>query len=359
MSIEATNEDTLPAGTAISIKEHEDEKNEDEIIEKLTKAIEEHNEHDDPSKKEDPSQKEIIERLRKAIEKHETSLVQKIIDVCLNDYKPYSMLIVVKVLPQLAVQYPYILSEFLEKCAYIKVPPKFKFRVSIFDTSYEKFFVSTSNKASYTDCYIPLPGLFNGPFEELVYLHSTETFQSPVFDAIVMRLRRAFFGWEIFVGFASSVLPVVIVSREFSNNLASPELQSLSVLFIWIFIALQLRVIESIGIFMAATDILTVALMNSAYEETYKNARAAWVMQVAEFMIDYTYLIPKGLWLESSDHPYIIYKAFTSKVVEQSKKNNVQTLDEMKDEITKEFRQILSAELKKFAEQLKATNHSR
>ncbi|CAG8605152.1 3667_t:CDS:2 [Ambispora leptoticha] len=468
--------------------------------------------------------------LIEAIKNRKATRVQSIIDNCIQNYDPESMLIVVEALPLLAVQYPKILSYFLKKCHYIESPPGLTDcldtsiikRRSLLDNTKIKTYDVKRNKNSYltTKCYIPLPGLFtrkNGcsPFDKLAYLHSIEAFQSPVFEAIVMQKLRVysdmhsailvyyiihfslfvavisntnntdtrneslmisslFFGsftilsigiraivklikflsyskdemplrvyffktWDTFVGLAASFLPVATVSLEYRNHTASPELKSLSILFMWIFLVLQLRLIKGVGIFLSviqtiltkikwlllflifvlfafahsfmvllsetlpdngkntftsfaqsfknvwlmllndytsllpwtsnhlldflvmafsfSTTIVTlnilIALMNNAYEETYKNANTVWIIRLAEFIVDLEYSYnPSRLDrfedLQPKEPSYIVYTALKSNKIVKRPVIKVEDTTKLKDEKIKEFRETHFAEPQKF-----------
>jgi hypothetical protein len=147
------------------------------------------------------------------------------------------------------------------------------------------------------------------PFSELAFSRSFEAFQTPIFEAIVMYKRNDFiniyslfillyiiyfclfvaaistttsnpassrklmiaslffgslwayfrfivsmsniyFSSTTFVGLLSLVLPFITGSIQLSNYTAPPELRSLSILFLWFFIFLQLRIFKGVGIFI-------------------------------------------------------------------------------------------------------------
>ncbi|CAB4376574.1 unnamed protein product [Rhizophagus irregularis] len=142
------------------------------------------------------------------------------------------------------------------------------------------------------------------------------------------------------------------------DNVAPPELQSLSVLSLWIFVAAQLRVFKDPNftsfdnslknvwsmflcdydslkqwtdnrlvdiykiIFSFSTTIILmnilIAILSDTYEETINYARTVWVIKRAEIIIDIelSWMIPS----ERQNRNYfpwsIIYEAFTEDVDE-------------------------------------------
>ncbi|CAG8761303.1 2486_t:CDS:2 [Gigaspora margarita] len=321
----------------------------------------------------------------------------------------YFMSELVEELAELANVHPDILSEFLKKCVNLRLPPELakalkeketrksskmngtfecvmKFgTVKVLDTSirplnlFTRIFGRSKPKTKY---YLPLPGLFNkstslrnlsqsklSTFEELASLRSIEICQSPVFEAIIIqrksflidRLYSGMFLYHVtlrrtiskslntFVTLASKFFPLITVILEFYNKTAPPELRTLSILFLWWFIAIQLRYIKEVGIFIAnlppdnkdipntfinfgkslknvwlmlqgdyislapwsdhsILDTLRIALMNNAYERTYKHARAVWTAYIAEVIADF------GFSVNGDNDPfnnvsYIVYEA--------------------------------------------------
>ncbi|CAG8627774.1 14052_t:CDS:2 [Dentiscutata erythropus] len=375
----------------------------------------------------------------------------------------YLMSEIVEDLPGLASHHPDLLSEFLKKCTYLKLPPELekalkekktfknskktetfecimKFgTVKILDTSirpskniFDRIFGKSKrrpkNKILYAIACI---------FERLATLRSVEICQSPVFEAIIIQrksylidglysgmllyhfiyftlfalvlyttkhfatgnrnlmIASLFFGsltiaysfyqiyytyiryllfhkkkfrrtiaksMDTFIILASKFLPLITVILEFHNNSAPMELRALSVLFLWAFMALQLRYIKEVGIFIAnlppdnndipntfinfgkslknvwlmlqgdysslspwtdnpLLDILRnifsfmtsliilnilIALMNNAYERTYKHARAVWVAYIAEIIADFGFSANSNDTLDSVS--YIVYE---------------------------------------------------
>ncbi|RIB24773.1 hypothetical protein C2G38_2031593 [Gigaspora rosea] len=170
--------------------------------------------------------------------------------------------------------------------------------------------------------------------------------------------------WNTFVILASKFFPLTTVILEFYNKTAPPELRALSILFLWWFIAIQLRYIKEVGIFIANLtpdnkDIpntfinfgrslknvwlmlqgdysslapwsnnvildtlrstfafittlvilnILIALMNNAYERTYKHARAVWTAYIAEVIADFGFSI-NGDYDPFNNVSYIIYEA--------------------------------------------------
>ncbi|CAG8675664.1 11792_t:CDS:2 [Dentiscutata erythropus] len=296
---------------------------------------------------------DALEKLTNAIKSHDTCSVQEAVNNCLRSERSEDMSALVDKLPQLAIQYPEILEELLEKFSYKKLPEnwKIKWKGCFINTSSKK--VNKHEITNSPNYYIYLPHLFAhpkrgnsledllkfifirkfSPFEELAYLRSIETFRSPIFESIVMYMYHntdllifylikfiyyfihfilfvsviintssatagnknliisslffglimlliwftecaAYFrilyymnikninsyrsyifkGWDVIVGLAASVLPVVTLSLELHNNYAPPELRSLSIFFMWIFIILQFRFFENVGIFIAVFE---------------------------------------------------------------------------------------------------------
>ena len=60
-----------------------------------------------------------------------------------------------------------------------------------------------------------------------------------------------FKAFTTYIDLIAFVLPVITGLLEQGNNSASPQLQSLSILSLWIFIIAQFRVFKGIGIFIA------------------------------------------------------------------------------------------------------------
>ncbi|RIB24774.1 hypothetical protein C2G38_2167613 [Gigaspora rosea] len=365
----------------------------------------------------------------------------------------YFMSELVEELPELANVHPDILSEFLKKCANLRLPPELakalkeketrksskmngtfecvmKFgTVKVLDASiwplnlFTRIFGRSKPKTKY---YLPLPGLFNksasfsnlsrsklSTFEELASLRSIEIFQSPVFEAIIIQrksflidrlysgmflyhvvyfilftivlhttrnsdtgnktllIANLFFGsltiiysfyqtyfsfiryllfhkktlrrtisksLNTFVTLASKFFPLITVFLEFYNKTAPPELRTLSILFLWWFIAIQLhlppdnkdipntfinfgRSLKNVWLMLQGDysslapwstngilDTLRIALMNNAYERTYKHARAVWTAYIAEVIADF------GFSVNGDNDPfnnvsYIVYEA--------------------------------------------------
>ncbi|GBC52321.2 hypothetical protein GLOIN_2v1486087 [Rhizophagus irregularis DAOM 181602=DAOM 197198] len=320
--------------------------------------------------------------LIKAIKMHKTSLTQQIIDYCWhqcsNKDEPGFMSVVVDVLPQLATQYPHMLSTLLKQLTFAKIPTSWEINKPKKDKSsyknlwthkldgsisfginedYETNDMMNGISCLTTYCYVPLPGLCHysnvtklnnpnfsklciyiitylfldvrelSPFAKLTLLQSFEAFQSKPFEAIVT------FKWNAFA--RTYVLPVIAGSQINS----SPELRSISILFLWIYFVAQLRVFKGIGIFIA------VALMNNTYKKIYKNARTAWVMQRAEVIVNIEILLIHyfncKLFYGDCFPWSIIYKALTEEVDEWSKeKGNIQTTDEVTNEMKNEINKI-------------------
>ncbi|PKY31879.1 hypothetical protein RhiirB3_449710 [Rhizophagus irregularis] len=467
--------------------------------------------------------------LIKAIKMHKTSLTQQIIDYCWhqcsNKDEPGFMSVVVDVLPQLATQYPHMLSTLLKQLTFAKIPTSWEINKPKKDKSsyknlwthkldgsisfginedYETDDMMNGISCLTTYCYVPLPGLCHysnvtklnnpnfsklciyiitylfldvrelSPFAKLTLLQSFEAFQSKPFEAIVTFKWNAFarsyflvflfYYLAYFILFAAAihtnnsysesfmitayilgvflailwiiravnfttyieliayVLPVIAGSQINS----SPELRSISILFLWIYFVAQLRVFKGIGIFIAVythifikirwllllitlillafahplmvlssetpnsgmkfyqslknawlmllndyssldsqtenylSDILKItfsfsttiiifniliALMNNTYKKIYKNARTAWVMQRAEVIVNIEILLihyfNRKLFYGDCFPWSIIYKALTEEVDEWSKeKGNIQTTDEVTNEMKNEINKI-------------------
>uniref|UniRef100_U9U7W3 Uncharacterized protein n=1 Tax=Rhizophagus irregularis (strain DAOM 181602 / DAOM 197198 / MUCL 43194) TaxID=747089 RepID=U9U7W3_RHIID len=122
--------------------------------------------------------------LIKAIKMHKTSLTQQIIDYCWhqcsNKDEPGFMSVVVDVLPQLATQYPHMLSTLLKQLTFAKIPTSWEINKPKKDKSsyknlwthkldgsisfginedYETNDMMNGISCLTTYCYVPLPGL--------------------------------------------------------------------------------------------------------------------------------------------------------------------------------------------------------
>jgi hypothetical protein len=65
---------------------------------------------------------------------------------------------------------------------------------------------------------------------------------------------RFFTVFATYVELAAFVLPIITGSLKHGDNVAPPELQSLSVLSLWIFVVAQLRVFNGIGVIIAGKN---------------------------------------------------------------------------------------------------------
>ncbi|CAG8508723.1 3885_t:CDS:1, partial [Acaulospora colombiana] len=172
--------------------------------------------------KDDEYPKILTYCLGKAIEADHIPLMQQIIGECCRKNTIESMSVITRVLPQLALRYPNILSYALEKSAY-------KFGGSI--RGPDTFDTRDPDNIRFPDYVAVLPGLFNRPklkinvqeklkasylqkiiestilefflhdlscFQKLAFYRSAETFKSPIFDAIVMYMYREKNIWIIF-----------------------------------------------------------------------------------------------------------------------------------------------------------------
>ncbi|PKY13070.1 hypothetical protein RhiirB3_424810 [Rhizophagus irregularis] len=126
--------------------------------------------------------------------------IQQLLDYCMyhciHDGQPGFMSIVIDALPELARHYPKILDKLMKQCTCVKIPPIiWKLKPEKYDSIHENLW-------------------------------------GDKFDAFI--------------------LPVITRSLKHGDNVAPSELQSLSVLSLWIFIAAQLRVFKGIGVIIAA-----------------------------------------------------------------------------------------------------------
>lgn len=65
---------------------------------------------------------------------------------------------------------------------------------------------------------------------------------------------RFFTVFATYIELAAFILPVITGSLKHGDNVAPSELQSLSVLSLWIFVAAQLRVFKGIGVIIAGKN---------------------------------------------------------------------------------------------------------
>ncbi|CAG8552795.1 9919_t:CDS:2 [Ambispora leptoticha] len=97
---------------------------------------------------------------------------------------------------------------------------------------------------------------------------------------------------------------------------------------------------------------ILIALMNNAYEETYKNAHTMWITLLADFIVDLEYSFDPSRFycfedLQPKEPSYIIYTVKSNEVAE-GPVSKIENITKLKDEKAKEFRQTPFAEPQKF-----------
>ncbi|GES72818.1 hypothetical protein GLOIN_2v1771895 [Rhizophagus clarus] len=221
---------------------------------------------------------------------------------------------------------------------------------------------------------------------------------------------RFFTVFATYVEFAAFALPVITGSLKHGGNVAPPELQSLSVFSLWIFIVAQLCVVfKEIGIIIADSDNsntftsfgssldnvwsmvlgdydslkpwtnnvlviiytiifsfstaiilvnILIAILNDIYEETNNYANTVWVIRRAEIIVDIelSWMIPS----ERQNRDYfpwsIIYEASTEDVDEWSKRFNTPIQCEIKDDMKGEIAKLkddMKGEIAKLKDEMK------
>ncbi|CAG8503655.1 hypothetical protein GLOIN_2v1771895 [Rhizophagus irregularis DAOM 181602=DAOM 197198] len=164
--------------------------------------------------------------------------IQQLLDYCMyhciHDGQPGFMSIVIDALPELARHYPKILDKLMKQCTCVKIPPIiWKLKPEKYDSIHENLW-------------------------------------GDKFDAFI--------------------LPVITGSLKHGDNVAPSELQSLSVLSLWIFVAAQLRVFKGIGVIIAAfilfafANSLMILLLEDPNFTSFDNSlKNVWSM----FLCDY------------------------------------------------------------------------
>ncbi|CAG8749588.1 7074_t:CDS:2, partial [Rhizophagus irregularis] len=258
--------------------------------------------------------------LIKAIKMHKTSLTQQIIDYCWhqcsNKDEPGFMSVVVDVLPQLATQYPHMLSTLLKQLTFAKIPTSWEINKPKKDkSSYKNLWthkldgsISFGINEDYETNDMLMVIIINNPYS---------TRFCPSIDGSLVGNPNS--GMKFYQSLKNAWLMLL-------NDYSSLDSQTEN------YLSDILKITFSFSTTIIIFNIL-IALMNNTYKKIYKNARTAWVMQRAEVIVNIEILLIHyfncKLFYGDCFPWSIIYKALTEEVDEWSKeKGNIQTTDE-------------------------------